>query len=173
MSKFLLYIAALISGLFTLRAPNPLTLVMFACCVGLIYLNRDKQQIEIPKLHPEAMSDIAYQAAIDIPENHQALIDKIIFIDDLYREEKVTKSKTTFYEHILTKLVGFHAQQKQLAEIPKSRTEQSTLDEVDTDEHVYQAIEDWCDSRITAYKDNLTLNADIDKDVIIKLTKYL
>lgn len=173
MSKFLLYLAALISGLFTLRAPNPLTLVMFACCIGLIYLNRNKKEIELPQLHPEAMSDIAYQAAIDIPENHQALIDKIIFIDDLYREEKVKKSKATFYEHILPKMVRFHEQQKQLSQIPKSRTEESKNDDPNTDKLVYQAIEDWCDKRITAYKENLSLNADIDKDVIIKLTKYL
>jgi len=173
MSKFLLYLAALISGAITLRAPNLVTLAMFACCVALIYINRNQKDVDIPKLHPEAMSDIAYQAAIEIPKSHQSLIDKIIFIDDLYREEKVTKSKATFYDHILPKMVRFHDQQKELADIPKTRNEESTLEDLNNDTPVYQAIEDWCDNRITAYKENLTLNADIDKEVIIKLTKYL
>jgi len=108
-----------------------------------------------------------------IPESHQALIDKIIFIDDLYNEEKVKKSKATFYEHILPKLVMFHDKQKQLADIPKARNAQSSLEDEEQDQAVYRAVEDWCDSRIKAYKENLTLDADIDKEVLIKLTKYL
>jgi len=172
MAKLLLYIAAIISALVTLRAPNILTLGMFFCCAGLLYLNRNSQDDVMNALLPEAMTDVAYNAALEIPERFKTLIEKIIFIDGLYREEKVIKSKATFYEHILPKLIHFHEKEKQLSEIPKTKEELS-LEHLDKNELVYQAVEDWCDERIKAYKENLSLNADIDKDVIIKLTKYL
>jgi len=163
-----------------LRAPAPPT-ALFIGLVALIggvtggFKKQDYDPHKKIKIKKQAkkITDIAYQATIGIPKNETGLIDKILYIDKLYRKKKIKKAESTFYKHILPKLVALKEKSNALAEIPGENGQQAQEQFAPKMLEAYRAVEDWCDHRIKAYSDHLTLDSEIDQEVLVKLTKYL
>ena len=165
-------------GLLSLRAPVPPVLLLFfisliiAVSTGGLSKPAADPRKKIRK-QAKRINEITYKATINIPVTKNILIDKLLYIDKLYQKKKITKAETSFYSHILPKLIALQEKEMAFAEIPSTEGERAQSSFAPKMEEAYAAVETWCDNRIKAYSEKLELNSDIDKEVIVSLTKYL
>ncbi|MBT8141573.1 MAG: hypothetical protein HKN88_00170 [Gammaproteobacteria bacterium] len=178
MQKFFWYVLIVVLGLFVLRAPSLISIGLFSSALLLAtFAGAFKKLPTDPhnKIRKQAkrISEITYKATINIPKEKFGLIEKLLYIDRLYRKKKIKKAEATYYKHILPKLVALQEKQLAIAEIPGQQGLLAKQDFEPKMEQAYTAVESWCDHRIKAYSKHLQLDSDIDTEVIVSLSKYL
>lgn len=178
MQRIIWYFVLGLIGIITLRFPSPPFILLFVVCVLFALASGGLAKVAVDphkKVRKQAkrISETIYKATINIPKSEVSLIDKLLYIDKLYQKKKIDKGEVSFYKHILPKLIALQEKHIAISEIPgnEGQLAQSSFDP--KMQEAYRAVEGWCDNRIKVYTERLQLNTDIDKEVIVSLTKYL
>lgn len=178
MLRIIWYFVIGMIGIIALRFPSPPFFLLFILTVLIAIASGG---LNAPPIDPhkkvrkqaKKITEITYKATINIPKTNSDLIDKLLYIDKLYQKKKISKAETSFYKHILPKLIALQEKQLAIAEIPGSEGQMAQSSFAPKMEQAYDAVEGWCDNRIKAYTNHLQLDSDIDKEVIVSLSKYL